>query len=484
MLFIIVLKRIILKLIGLLMIPIVLFAYGSGYLINDINQQYFILFFLTIITICMLVFTIIFTTSQKLVRSIHKIAKVVQHVTYGNLNKRVSIKKGELTEELATNINLMINALQERENGLRVCQKESHEQKEHFEAIFNSITDGIVTISKNCKIIKANPTFCIWLGLTDQDIKNKHLSEFLQCECQIDCINKTDIEQKCPFLTQNERLCPTEASVKNPHTNTKKFLSISSSPISGIKGEQTFVIVLRDITEFKEMSKMRSDFIATLSHDLRVPILAEANTLKFMQKGMFGSLSEKQATAVSNLLDSNNDLLNQVNCLLDTYRYESANIELNKECINLHKLIDECIKDLTPLADKNNQTIENNASRNIPSVYIDKSEIKRVFLNIINNAINYSPKAEKIIIEVEHKDSDDFVTVKINDYGRGIPEDELDQIFDRFFSKAKKFRKIGTGLGLYLSRQIIEKHDGEISAQSTVGKGSTIFFTLKVNKHS
>lgn len=478
----IVFKRIILKLIGLLIIPIVIWAYGSGYLINDINQQYLILFFLTIIAICMVTFTIIFSTSQKLVTSIHKIAKVVQHVTYGNLNKRVSIKKGELTEELATNINLMIDALQERENGLRICQIESHEQKEHFEAIFNSITDAIITVSKNCKIIKANPTFCIWLGLTEQELENKYLPDFLQCECEIDCINLTDIGQHCPFITQNERLCPTEASVKNQHTNIKKFLSISSSPISGIKGEQTFVIVLRDITEFKEISKMRSDFIATLSHDLRVPILAEANTLKFMQKGLFDPLSEKQETAVENLLNSNNDLLNQVNCLLDTYKYESTNIELHKESINLYKLANECIKDLTPLVHKNNQTIENNISQNIPNVYIDKSEIKRVFLNIINNAINYSSKDERIIIDAEFKEPDDFVTVKILDNGRGIPDEELEQIFDRFFSKAKKFRKIGTGLGLYLSKQIIEKHNGEISAESIVGKGSTFFFTLKVNK--
>ncbi len=478
----IVFKRVILKLIGLLMIPIAIFAYGSGYLVNDINQQYFILFFLAIITVCMVIFTIIFNTSQKLVTSIHKIAKVVQHVTYGNLNKRVNIKKGELTEELAANINLMIDALQERENGLRICQKESHEQKEHFEAIFNSITDGIITVSKNCKIIKANPTFCIWLGLTEQELENKYLPEFLQCECEIDCISLTDIGKYCPFITQNERLCPTEASVKNQHKNIKRFLSISSSPISGIKGEQTFVIVLRDITEFKEISKMRSDFIATLSHDLRVPILAEANTLKFMKKGMFGPLSEKQKTAVENLLDSNNDLLNQVNCLLDTYKYESTTIELHKECVNLPKLINECIKDLTPLAHRNHQTINNKVSRAIPNVYIDKSEIKRVFLNIINNAINYSSKDEKIIIDAEFQEPDDFVTVKIIDNGRGIPADELEQIFDRFFSKAKKFRKIGTGLGLYLSKQIIEKHNGEISVKSKVGKGSTFFFTLKIYK--
>ncbi|MFH0702627.1 MAG: ATP-binding protein [bacterium] len=407
-----------------------------------------------------------------------QIVEVARAVRYGDLSKKVkSWKKGKIAQ-LAVNINKMIESLQDRENRIKQYQKEIQSQKEYLEAIFDSLADGIITISKKCRIIKINPIVSIWMGLNEEDITGKKLTDFLKCKCEVNCIEKSeeDISEICPLISQNERLSPTEAKIINLNSKTEKSLGLSSSPVAGVIGEPTYVIVLRDITELKKIEKIQKDFVATLTHDLRVPILAEVNTLKFFLEEKFGYLTDKQKQAIENMIESNNGLLELVNKLLDTYKYESGEGELYKEPTNIKKLIESCIAELLPLANKNNQTISDFIPEEIPILDLDKSEIKRVIINLINNAVTYTQKGGVITIDAEKNEN--YVIIKVSDNGKGISESELETIFDRFFSKAKKFRKIGTGLGLYLSKQIIEKHNGKIRVESKLGKGSAFYVSL------
>lgn len=234
--------------------------------------------------------------------------------------------------------------------------------------------------------------------------------------------------------------------------------------------------LIRDIKKLKELDQIREDFSATLAHDLRVPILAESNTLKFFLKGTFGEISDKQKEALENMLESNKDLLNLVNNLLDVYKYDAIPTELTKEPADIKIIIAECLNEISPLAIKNNHFLENNIKNEIPVLNIDKNEIKRVVLNLLNNAITYTQQGG--IISVDYETIDTNIIIKIKDNGKGIPEADIDKIFDRYFSKAMKFRKVGTGLGLYLSKQIIESHNGKIWAESIPDKGSVFSFSL------
>ena len=459
---------------------------GAIFLVKPTNdlikfkRQNTVLIILTILIIGLIVSVATYLTAQKLINSLEQIAGVAMAVKQGDLTKRVKIKATGKIAQLAININKMIESLQDRENRIKNYQRELHGQKEYLEALFNSLADGVIAISRNCKIIKVNPTLSIWSGLEEEEITGKYLAEFIQCKCAIDCTkNKGNISENCPLIAQNERLAPTEVRVINKKTKAEKLLSLNSSEILGIVGSPTYVIVLRDITELKEMDKMREDFVATLTHDLRVPILAEANTLKFFLKGIFGPFTDKQKEAMENMLESNNDLLGLVNSLLDTYKYESGQDELNTEITNIKKLAQDCVAELTPIAKKNNQNLTNLISKEIPVVRIDKKEIKRVMINLISNALTYTPKGGAITIDAEKIDN--AIVVNVTDTGKGIPKSELESIFGRFFSKAKKFRKIGTGLGLYLSKKIIEKHNGKIWAESQLGKGSTFYFSIPLD---
>ena len=234
--------------------------------------------------------------------------------------------------------------------------------------------------------------------------------------------------------------------------------------------------LLRDLKKLKETEQLREDFSATLTHDLRVPILAESNTLKFFLKGTFGEISDKQREALENMSESNKDLLNLVNTLLDVYKYDAVPTELRKEPADIKIIITDCLNEISSLVIKNNQTLENNINDEIPVLNIDKNEIKRVILNILNNAVTYTQKGG--IISLEHEIGETEVIIKIKDNGKGIAQTDIDKIFDRYFSKAVKFRKVGTGLGLYLSKQITEAHGGKIWAESSPDKGSIFSFSL------
>jgi len=234
--------------------------------------------------------------------------------------------------------------------------------------------------------------------------------------------------------------------------------------------------LLRDIKKLKELEQIREDFSATLAHDLKIPILAEKNTLQFFLKGTFGEITGKQKEALENMQESNKDLLNLVNTLLDVYKYDAVPTEPQKEPADIKDLMKECLNEISSLVVKNAHTLENNIKEEIPLVNIDKNEIKRVVLNLLNNAITYTQPGG--IITLSHEACETEIIIKIKDNGKGISEVDIDKVFDRYFSKDIKFRKVGTGLGLYLSKQIIEAHNGKIWVESSLDKGSTFAFSL------
>lgn len=429
--------------------------------------------------IAFIVVVTLYTKYQRQIAPMDQIAQVAKSVGKGDLTQRVNIKSKGKVGQLGNNINKMIESLQDREEKIIKYQKEIHQQKKYLQALINSLVDGIISINKNCIITGINPIVSIWVGLSEDEIIGKPLFQIIKCDCKINCdSNEINTSMICPYILQNERLLPTEAQIINVISKTEKSLGVSTSQIYEGVEDLTFVIALRDITEFKEINKMRDDFIATLTHDLRVPILAEATTLKFFEKGMFGILTNKQKEAIENMTESNNGLLSLVNSLLDTYKYESGKTELIKEPTNIKKLVQECISELYPISQKNNQKLNDFCSTEIPLINVDKSEIKRVIVNLLNNSLIHTQKGG--IINIKAEENNNELIVEVTDNGKGIPDAEINIIFDRFFSTAKKFRKVGTGLGLYLSKQIIEKHNGKIWVESTLGSGSTFFFSLPI----
>ena len=231
----------------------------------------------------------------------------------------------------------------------------------------------------------------------------------------------------------------------------------------------------KKIDGLKEVEQLKEDFVATLTHDLKVPIMAEKNMLSFLLDNRFGELNEKQKEAVSHLKNSNQELVELVEIILETYKLNETKISLTKEPVCINSLVEETIEEMHPISDSDEINIEFLSDFN-GDVNLDKFYIKRVFKNLILNAISFSEPNSKIGIFVCRDEKN--IYIKITNYGKSIKKEEVKHVFDKYYTTTKKFRKVGTGLGLYLSDKIVKAHKGRINVESEEGVSTTFSIVL------
>ena len=252
--------------------------------------------------------------------------------------------------------------------------------------------------------------------------------------------------------------------IEKPWDNDELLLNIKN----GIERSK----LVETIKAQQEIERLRNDFIATLTHDLRTPLLAAIQTLEFFLDGTLGEINEKQQKFLSTMLNSNEDMLGLVNALLEVYKYEAGNNILNKDNFDLTTLVNQCLQEIEPIIRKKNISIEKNMPNPVP-VHADKKELKRVIANFLGNAITHTKNY--ILVKIEQSDK---ITFSVKDNGEGISEEDAKKLFKRFSQGTSKKRSTGTGLGLYLSRQIIEAHGGEIGLNTKLNEGSEFYFKL------
>jgi len=235
----------------------------------------------------------------------------------------------------------------------------------------------------------------------------------------------------------------------------------------------TVSIVYLETIQRQKIEEIRKTFTATLAHDLRSPILGEQKALEVILSSNPELPLKNYTEYFKGIYDTNDDLLRIVNNLLEIYQYESGKSELKLEANNVKDIINSVVRTLKPLAEDQGSDISLNIEENLPSVMVDRSEIQRVTSNLISNAIKHNKKGTNINIKAIKADNE--VRVSVNDNGQGIPEAEKPNIFQKYpITKSG----IGSGLGLFLSKQIIEAHGGKIWFESEAGKGTTFYFTL------
>lgn len=225
----------------------------------------------------------------------------------------------------------------------------------------------------------------------------------------------------------------------------------------------------------KQSQSIKQDFISSLAHDLKVPIIAQDNTYDLFLNGNFGELSQIQKSAIENLKISNNDLKNLVIDLLDAHKLDKQELTLNIENTNLNELIKETI-----LQNQSILTIQEKEiffkEKEIISYPLDAFLIKRVLNNLISNAIFYGKKSKNITITLEKNNEN--IIISVSDEGDGIKEKNIENIFNKYYSASKKYSNIGVGLGLYIANKIILCHNGKIEAKNNKDKGACFSIVL------
>lgn len=231
-------------------------------------------------------------------------------------------------------------------------------------------------------------------------------------------------------------------------------------------------------TELKEIDRMKTEFISLASHQLRTPLVAMKWGLQALLSGDKGELNEKQKEYTQDVFNSNNRMIALVNGLLNVSRIESGRIAINPKEINLIELVQDVIKELNVKLQNKNQTLEFNTIEKTLIINTDPDLLRHVYTNLITNAIKYSPKDSKIIVEVKETEENQILS-SVQDFGYGIPSDAKAKIFGKFFraSNTRKIETDGTGLGLYLAKSIVELMGGTIWFESEENKGTTFWFT-------
>jgi signal transduction histidine kinase len=230
--------------------------------------------------------------------------------------------------------------------------------------------------------------------------------------------------------------------------------------------------------KLRELAEMKEEFLALTTHDLRSPLTVISGVISFFTSGRLGKLSPEQQNMVAMMERNAQSLIELVNDLLDASKLESGTLRLDIASIDLRGIFDEIRETMEPLAREKGITIEERIAPELPAVEADRPKLRRILVNLLSNAVKFTGKGGTVGIKAESLG--EVVRISVSDTGVGIAPEDVMRLFDKYEqarSRATRGEK-GTGLGLYITKQLVELHGGEIKVESQPGRGSTFSFTL------
>jgi len=398
----------------------------------------------------------------------------IREISQKNYGQRIHFEKNDEFAEVADEFNNMATRLKDWENS---NLSKILSQKQRIETIIEQMHDAIIGINENQKILFINTAAKSILNLTDQKIEGKAVAELVKDND----LFKSIIEEKNvakPFKIvvngkdSHFQLETREITVPNLAPN-------DSGPVNIASKSAGKVFILRNITEFKERDEAKSNFIATISHELKTPISAIKMSSKLLADNRVGTLNKEQEQLVEHITGDAERLLKITYELLDLSQVETGNIQLNFVKAEPSQIIDYAVKAIKFEADQKGVIIEQRLDTNIPNVQADVEKTAWIMINFLSNALRYSPTKSKIVVNAERKG--DMVEFSVKDYGKGIETQYQERLFDRYFQVPTDGQnKSGSGLGLAISKEFITAQGGQIGLESEVGAGSRFYFDLPV----
>jgi len=420
------------------------------------NLKNYIIFFLIV-----LIFSLILLGrfTSDLIKPIQKMSKIAAKIADGNYGESINLKShSKEIDKMTQQFNLMSKKLEKKIN-------EISEEKNKAEAILSSMVDGVIATDENGEIMLINPAAREMLFIDEKHVRDKDFIQVVRNYKINELLEK--VLKENDIISQEILLQREEEKILRCH-----FASITNEE-NNIKGG---VIVFTDITELRRLEQVRKDFVANVSHELKTPLtsiigyvdtLLENENINKNTKNKFLKIIKDEADRLGILIQD----------LLNLSKFEDSNPELNPG--NINNLINKTVSILEEKAGKKNISIKTKMAEDSLQVYMIKEQIEQVMINLIDNAIKYTPEDGEIEIKVLEKENK--VLVEVIDNGIGIPQKDQQRIFERFYrvDKARSRSMGGTGIGLSIVKHIIKSHDSEINLESESGKGSKFWFYLK-----
>ena len=332
-------------------------------------------------------------------------------------------------------------------------------EKSRIETIINQIKDGIIGFDEKKKILFLNAVAEKLLGVKELEVFGKYPA---------DVAVNNDL-MRTLLQKEEKKELKIYADGKESYFNKDVLNVLNNAEVVGQ------VIVLKNIAPFHELNEAKTNFIATVSHELKTPISSIKMSAQLLGDNRVGNLNEDQNELIKSIADDAERLLKITSELLNMSQVETGNIQLKLQPVNTAEIVQQAVGAVQFKAQQKLVTIKINAGENLPFVNADLEKTAWVLINFLTNAIKYSP--ENSSLEMNTTQKNNGVEFIVKDFGKGIEQKYLPKIFDRYF-KVPGSSKAGTGLGLAISKEFIEAQGGSIKVQSEIGTGSSFSFLL------
>jgi two-component system, OmpR family, phosphate regulon sensor histidine kinase PhoR len=377
-------------------------------------------------------------------------------IAAGSYDRRIILKSRDEVGQLAETFNNMAEKLEITINDL-------YDKKNKLEAILKSMQSGVIAVDRSGKIILVNPIAINMFGF-DKGIVGKHILEAIRNIELEDIIIKQQDENKEIVLNYPE----------------KRVLRVKAAPI--IDNDKTHkklgvVVVMQDITEIKQLEKIRTDFVANVSHELKTPLTSIKGFTETLKNGAINDVitREKFLDIINVEADRLTRLINDI-LIISELENKRQNILFEK--INVNDALEEIEDMMFNLAKLKNISLTFNKNNDIPDIAGNHDKVKQLFINLIDNAIKYTHEGGKVDVKVYYINGK--VSIEVADTGIGISKEHISRLFERFYrvDKGRSRAMGGTGLGLAIVKHIVATMNGEIKVNSELGKGTTFIVIL------
>lgn len=395
----------------------------------------------------------------------------IREIGEKNYSKRLNFEQNDEFAEVANAFNQMASRLNEWENSnLATVISE----KRRIETIIEQMQDAIIGINEKQEVLFMNDAARKTLNITGDKVIGQNTNELVKGNDLFRSILKDEMGIK-PFkivLNGRESYFQMQSSdILVPNTQQSKG-ALQLASLSAGK-----VYILKNITEFKERDEAKTNFIATISHELKTPISSIKMSLKLLNDERVGSINPEQEQLVNHIKDDNDRLLKITSELLELSQVETGNIQLNFVPVNPMQIVDYAIASVSFQAEQKKVQLEVVKDNKLPDIQVDIEKTAWVLVNFLSNALRYSAEKSKIIIQVTQRNN--TVEFSVKDFGKGIDESYQKRLFDRYFQVPTDGQnKSGSGLGLAISKDFIEAQQGKIWVESAMGEGSMFAFVL------
>lgn len=392
-----------------------------------------------------------FFISKSITDPINAITKRAGQLAEGDFNQKVEVYSEDEIGKLSKTFNFLSGELKK-------YVSEISSEKSKLEAILNYMEDGLIAINAEGQIIHCNPKAGDMLmvnGVFDEDIIGDLLSIYSSGKLNNGIGSKN--------ITYNKRILK---------VNFAPFLDESSNKMG-------VVFVLQDITEEERLENMRREFVANVSHELKTPLTSIKSYTETILDGAVDD-PEMQKTFLG-VVNSEADRMSRlVRDLLELSNFDADSVKLKRASHSINQLLDQCILKVKATADQKKHVFIKNYHDMTVNAFIDYDKVEQLMLNILSNAIKYSDEGSEIIVDLRDGETHEFFEILVLDSGIGIPAEDLNRIFERFYrvDKARSRELGGTGLGLSIAKEIVEAHGGKIHIDSEYGFGTKVVITF------